>query len=619
MSDNNKKSNPTKAKGATARPNLKLSDVKAKGATAARQNLKLSKGATERQNLKLSADMKSMGATASPNLKLSDVMCPICLCILVEPVTMPCGHSLCMPCFNQHIAETSLVCPLCRLRISVWVRRSTTTKTLVNTKLWQTIKANYPGKVEARLKGEDDSDSEVLFSPVHHVSEPGEIRQEYEAMVAMEQQELGNRRSHEETASADLIKKFQDEEGHWLRLHQEQLERVRDDSAVAQQLTKEELVQTQNEIKRLQMLSASDEAVARQIEENEQKLEKQRRLKLSNQQRKAVTPVKGPMDVYIGQQTPRTSGKVPVSKVFQQSSDDKMIDTPHSSTSVEPTGEHGLGRQLREITSSQSSESDTEDMILLRHSNKIPSTCGKENRNKKRKMQPITYEAENCKKSCRTKNINLQCSPDIDSYSGERSVNADLSNMDGYPDETDLEESFPAIEMSRKMSMEDSHKRTDKKKSINGEAKKCQKNQKCQNINSNNLTEILGVDNGQNETESPDYEAIFSEEWNAESLASLVAEQKLIEEKLKQEEEDRILAEALQSEFNQHQGKINRRKGSEDEYALRGRRPLNASLHVAGPSEMRRGRPKNTSKSSVKGIKKQITLADSIAKHRKTV
>lgn len=39
-----------------------------------------------------------------------------------------------------------------------------------------------------------------------------------------------------------------------------------------------------------------------------------------------------------------------------------------------------------------------------------------------------------------------------------------------------------------------------------------------------------------------------------ESLASLVAEQKRIEEKLKQEEGDRLLAEALQSEFNQ--GKV---------------------------------------------------------------
>lgn len=47
------------------------------------------------------------------------------------------------------------------------------------------------------------------FSPVHHVSEPGEIRQEFEAMVAMEQQELLQRRSKEDMASVQLIKQFQ--------------------------------------------------------------------------------------------------------------------------------------------------------------------------------------------------------------------------------------------------------------------------------------------------------------------------------------------------------------------------------------------------------------------------
>lgn len=52
----------------------------------------------------------------------------------------------------------------CFSRISVWVRRSTKTKRLVNTKLWQTIKAKFPAKVEARLKGEEDSDSEGMSS-----------------------------------------------------------------------------------------------------------------------------------------------------------------------------------------------------------------------------------------------------------------------------------------------------------------------------------------------------------------------------------------------------------------------------------------------------------------------
>ena len=45
-------------------------------------------------------------------------------------------------------------------RISVWVRRNTKTKRLVNNRLWRTIQEKFPDKIEARLKGVDDLDEE---------------------------------------------------------------------------------------------------------------------------------------------------------------------------------------------------------------------------------------------------------------------------------------------------------------------------------------------------------------------------------------------------------------------------------------------------------------------------
>jgi hypothetical protein len=36
-------------------------------------------------------------------IDLSDLMCPICLSIFIEPVSMPCQHVLCMPCFQVRI------------------------------------------------------------------------------------------------------------------------------------------------------------------------------------------------------------------------------------------------------------------------------------------------------------------------------------------------------------------------------------------------------------------------------------------------------------------------------------------------------------------------------------
>ena len=38
-------------------------------------------------------------------IDLADLMCPICLSIYIEPVSMPCQHVLCMPCFQVTITS----------------------------------------------------------------------------------------------------------------------------------------------------------------------------------------------------------------------------------------------------------------------------------------------------------------------------------------------------------------------------------------------------------------------------------------------------------------------------------------------------------------------------------
>lgn len=73
---------------------------------------------------------------------------------------MPCTHTLCMPCFKQNVEETSLTCPICRTRISVWARRAAKSGTLVNTKLWSDIRSKFGDKVDKRLTGEDDEDED---------------------------------------------------------------------------------------------------------------------------------------------------------------------------------------------------------------------------------------------------------------------------------------------------------------------------------------------------------------------------------------------------------------------------------------------------------------------------
>ena len=88
----------------------------------------------------------------------TDFQCPICLEILIEPVQMPCKHELCMCCFKTHVEDTSLSCPLCRLRISIWVRKNTKTNTLINQERWQLIQSMFPERVQRRLSGLDDDE-----------------------------------------------------------------------------------------------------------------------------------------------------------------------------------------------------------------------------------------------------------------------------------------------------------------------------------------------------------------------------------------------------------------------------------------------------------------------------
>ncbi|XP_012555355.1 E3 ubiquitin-protein ligase rnf168 [Hydra vulgaris] len=167
------------------------------------------------------------------NESFTDFLCPICLQILIEPVQMPCKHELCMDCFKQHVYNTSLTCPMCRLRISVWARKNTKTNSLVNTDRWDLIKKMFPERVKRRLDGLDDLDSsfDEYYAPVHIISSKGELQKEYEAEVKKLQEEKENILQ----ANIQYIEKLQKEE-YEERLRQEELDR-----ATAEKLQQKEM------------------------------------------------------------------------------------------------------------------------------------------------------------------------------------------------------------------------------------------------------------------------------------------------------------------------------------------------------------------------------------------
>ena len=94
----------------------------------------------------------------SGKLTRSDCLCPICLEIFLEPVTLPCAHTFCKPCFLETVDKANLCCPLCRKRVSTWARLNGRNKTLINLELWKRIQDAFPTQCQRRLNGIDDEE-----------------------------------------------------------------------------------------------------------------------------------------------------------------------------------------------------------------------------------------------------------------------------------------------------------------------------------------------------------------------------------------------------------------------------------------------------------------------------
>ncbi|XP_071085920.1 uncharacterized protein [Haliotis cracherodii] len=174
-------------------------------------------------------------------VSLEDCTCPVCMCILIEPVTMPCHHELCRPCFKQNVEEASLLCPMCRTRIGTWARHASKTKTLVNQQRWGQIQELFPKRVRLRLEGKDEEDdsADVTFHRPVHLAAPGEIRKEYEEELNKLRQQLNQERRREELESEALIRRLQEEEDQ--DRHHRQLQALQaneTDEALARELDK---------------------------------------------------------------------------------------------------------------------------------------------------------------------------------------------------------------------------------------------------------------------------------------------------------------------------------------------------------------------------------------------
>ena len=85
--------------------------------------------------------------------RMAELSCSICLNVLRQPVTLPCGHEFCLSCLRDAIEKTSCDCPLCRHRLTCWIRtrrRGGEWDALVNHERWTEIQTS--GKRVLRRK-----------------------------------------------------------------------------------------------------------------------------------------------------------------------------------------------------------------------------------------------------------------------------------------------------------------------------------------------------------------------------------------------------------------------------------------------------------------------------------
>ncbi|NXU48473.1 RN168 ligase, partial [Turnix velox] len=153
-----------------------------------------------------------MSEKSEAPLSLSDCLCQICMEIFVEPVTLPCNHTLCNSCFQLTVEKACLCCPFCRRRVSSWARYNTRRNTLVNWELWEKIQKNYPKECELRINGQDLEEEICVPHPQHQLSKPGELRQEYEAEISKVEAERRAHEQEENKASEDYIQQLLAEE-----------------------------------------------------------------------------------------------------------------------------------------------------------------------------------------------------------------------------------------------------------------------------------------------------------------------------------------------------------------------------------------------------------------------
>ncbi|XP_045707347.1 E3 ubiquitin-protein ligase RNF168 [Phyllostomus hastatus] len=465
---------------------------------------------------------------------LSECQCGICMEILIEPVTLPCNHTVCNACFQLTVEKASLCCPFCRRRVSSWTRYHARRNSLINKKLWEIIKKHYPEECKIRASGQGSEEIVDDYRPVHLLSKPGELRREYEEEKSKVEAERRANEEEENKASEEYIQKLLAEEEEEEKRQAEQRRREMEEQLKSDEELARKLSITINHFCDGKVLASPMNS--RKSDPVTSKLQKK------NKNKQTST---GDIEKYLSPKSP--FGSASQSEVVQESKKCSMSKETDGSDVKSP-----MWQEIEEDMPTLSpqlcleiQEQDTKSLI----ESPMPQLCasGTEWCLEEVKMKPSNHDKELCVTNYEGPKARVPCSREAEVKPCGKPENGctivDMTQIiENNTIETENEESRLLI------SKEDISKRKNQEPLFEAVRDPC--------FSAKRRKMFPASSSEQEETEIS-----FTQK--------LLDLEHLLFERRKQEEQDRLLALQIQKEVDKEQMKPNRQKGSPDEYQLR--------------------------------------------------
>ncbi|XP_045358421.1 E3 ubiquitin-protein ligase RNF168 [Leopardus geoffroyi] len=492
-----------------------------------------------------------MAVTQNAIPSLSECQCRICVEILIEPITLPCNHTLCNPCFQSTVEKASLCCPFCRRRVSSWTRYHTRRNSLVNMELWEIIQKHYPKECKLRVSGQESEEIVDDYQPVRLLSKPGELRREYEEEISKVEAERRASEEEENKASEAYIQRLlaeeeEEEKQQAEKRRREMEEQLKSDEELARKLS----ININNFCDGSVLASPLNSRKSDTVTTKSQKKSKNKQTNTGDIQ-KYLSP-KSQFGSASQCEVVQESKKNSMSK----ETDGTIVNSPtRQDTEIEedmPTLSPQIGMDIQEQGAKSSVESPMPQLYASGREWCLEAEV---------KMRPSNHDKELCVLNHEGPEARVPCS-------GETESACTISGMTQIIESNTVE---TENEDSCLLTSKDISKRKNQESSFEAVRDPC--------ISAKRRKMFPRASSDQEETE-------------INFTQKLIDLERLLFERHKQEEQDRLLALQLQKQVDKEQMKPNRQKGSPDEYQLR---PTSSP-----PDKLLNGQRKNSKDRNVK-------------------